>query len=426
MDQDKQEKPVSSGYRIPIRIEALGEREFRQLLLLPRKEAKRKGQDQGLLLIGTQVPMGEEGQRMDLLALDRFGIPWVFEFKRDIARPPAVGQLLTYGSFLTEMPTGGLSKIYDKYTKSAGKRQLSLAQAFENFFDRTLPRRFGQACMVLAAYDFSDACLELMKFLRDFGNIHIGQMKMEWIANPNGLDRREFSYAIYPQVTKSSVSASSFPHGNFYMLAINLREVLWELYMRHGFLLLPDYWGLPEPIEGTMDFDADRAESGSLPIELLAKGARVFLFTNSCTCALSQGEKILYDPDLVPDMEAETIDNEIKYFLAEPPVDLELYDTRGLLGFGVVTSRPVKWSIRELNVFCERHDFSTAKMELMFRGAPWMVRIHWQRKFSADDALAPKECEFAEGIWLDELKTEDQIDYYLQLVDLKDFRDVPF
>jgi hypothetical protein len=181
------------NYPTPFPREEAAERLFARKLSTPGGAAP----EADLLLVGRQFEVYGGPERLDLLALDREGVPWVFEFKRDIAMPEAIGQLLSYGAFAAALTCGELCQRFAEQHKNT-----TLPEAFPARFDRALPERHsGKVNLVLAAFGFSSRCNRVISFLERGAGLVIGQMttKLLPLAQPRALN---FELTKSPQPTR--------------------------------------------------------------------------------------------------------------------------------------------------------------------------------------------------------------------------------
>ncbi|MGA3178963.1 MAG: hypothetical protein ABSF38_01325 [Verrucomicrobiota bacterium] len=155
------------NYPTPFPREEAAERLFAKSLLEPNAQ---------WLLLGRQFQISGGPERLDLLALDRDAVPWIFEFKRDIATEEAVGQLLSYGAFVAPLSRGHLADMFAEQHKN-----LTLSEAFQNQVGCKLPERLsGRVNLVLAAFVFSDRCNRVILFLERGAGLVIGQMHSQF------------------------------------------------------------------------------------------------------------------------------------------------------------------------------------------------------------------------------------------------------
>jgi hypothetical protein len=167
MDSDTEKASWFTGYRIPFYSEGLAERWFAQNL------GKKMFHEQ--LLIGRQIPVFGGPERLDILAIDRCANLWIYEFKRAVAQPDAIRQLVTYGSFAARLSVAQLAKIY----ASRSKRR-TLDQSFKERFGSPLPKKLSKRVgLVLASFSFSFACTQTVDFMDRCGRIAIGQIEYQ-------------------------------------------------------------------------------------------------------------------------------------------------------------------------------------------------------------------------------------------------------
>lgn len=180
------------GYETPFADEIYSERKFLEQL--------QNGDDPAapfkLFALGRQFEL-ENKLKPDLLALDENGMPWVFEFKRDIAEPAVLSQLLVYGSYIAGQDLNFFAEVYRKTDKHR-----SLAAAFRGFFKKPLPARGArQVNLVVAAYDFYPDCCSALEFLSESTGITIGRLNVKCVhglagdADTTGI---KYEWMAYP------------------------------------------------------------------------------------------------------------------------------------------------------------------------------------------------------------------------------------
>ena len=231
-----------TGYRTPYHDEVCSERLFLDSL---------KPSTAFLLPIGRQMKVfGVE--KLDLLAIDRWAHPWVFEFKRDVAPYEAVAQLLTYGSYVARWSR---KELEDNYSLTDKRR--NLRRAFRARFGQELPDHLtNQVNLVLAAFDFSLPCRQAIQFLQDSVGLVVGKLKIDCVW-----DQREDTHVAYqwlqmPSPTKElRVDIEKSDSARYFMLADQWNEtphstkiipIEWDDCIFNGFLPIPESWNAPK------------------------------------------------------------------------------------------------------------------------------------------------------------------------------------
>jgi hypothetical protein len=177
------------GYRTPFHDEGCSERVFFSSLRKPTAS---------LLPIGRQMKVfGVE--KLDLLALDAWAQPWIFEFKRDVADYKSIGQLLTYGSYVVRWTKAELESKY-----RGNDRRKDLGRAFRDRFDQILPRQLSNRVnLVIAAHDFSPACRHTLQFLHESCQLVIGKLKIDCVWDWKGGTQFEHRWLQFPTPTNN-------------------------------------------------------------------------------------------------------------------------------------------------------------------------------------------------------------------------------
>lgn len=185
------------NYMTPVETEERGEGIFWKCLHQPN--------EWNLLPVARQLePMVREPQRLDVLAVDGDGRPWIFEFKRSVADHEAIGQVLLYGGLVAAMTTDSLVRCVEE--KYPDRRVLD---SFVERFGKPMPIRSNHSVMlVLVAYAFSPQCLTVVKFLRHAVGIQIGLLTMK-LRVPGALNRTlpEYHWECRPTPTGGSPAA---------------------------------------------------------------------------------------------------------------------------------------------------------------------------------------------------------------------------
>lgn len=203
----------TGNYMTPVETEERGEGVFWKYLHQPN--------EWNLLPVARQLePMARQPQRLDVLAMDGDGRPWIFEFKRSVADHEAIGQVLLYGALVAALTTDSLVRCVEE--KFPGSNVL---ESFEKRFGRTIPVRSNQSVMlVLVAYSFSPQCLTVVNFLRHAVGIQIGLLTMKLRA-PGALNRTPPEYRWECRPTPTGGSPAALPVRN---LVVTLNRTEWK------------------------------------------------------------------------------------------------------------------------------------------------------------------------------------------------------
>lgn len=397
------------GYRIPVRIEALGVKEFKRILAL-------KG---ALLMIGEQIDVFTGPERLDLLAMDENGVLWIFEFKRDIGRPAAVGQLLTYGAYAASLDIDELNQLFRK-SRQSKKGKITLAAAFKDCFGFTLPKIPHQVCLVLAAFEFSVTCDQLIGFLKHSVNLQIGKLKMEWEVSPNAPDGRHYEYIDLPRPMQGNAwppNQSDYHTDTYMMLSLAIDVQSWEAYRKSEILLFPDLREISNTRWSDEYQENSREEPyhtlpASLDYQALKPGMGLFVYTYNCQSRTPRNEDT--DPHThFPKMFNEEMDEESER------------GTHGLLGFGIVRNRPRKITTENLALLHQRLNWPLNLFGTEFENSQWTVDVEWVATCSPDESPS------VEGVpsetCMRQVETKAQAEKFLEALGIsKSFLDVPF
>jgi hypothetical protein len=415
----------------------LGEQDFALILSL--------SQQKSLLFIGRQIHLHMSPERLDLLAMDERGVPWVFEFKRDIAQTWAVGQLLNYGAYVAGLDQAELSAIYRNYHGGGGTADLKTA--FKAKFDIDLPATKHVVCMVLAAYDFAYSCDHLLKFLqyaypagsssnpgepitrddsdvrlKKFG-IKIGRLKMAWQINADNNIEKIYRYLEKPSPTCAPPHAltESGTKTN-HMASLPLKKSLWDIYRKKGILLMPTglIWSNRPANQYTFMIqgsdDDDYLEAEALRLSALERYTDLkpddglFVYANDfrwldpdhmaerispeevfdedeANLGFTDPEpvKLEVDPDLVKNRPEIPESRYLYDHIASD--ELAIYSKIGLVGFCVVQTKPVLLEGADLDLFCRTHRWSRNAIRKHFDGPPCMIQVEWAATVLGENAL---------------------------------------
>lgn len=225
------------GYRTPFHDEVCSERLYFQSL---------KNRHSKLLPIGRQVVVFER-EKLDLLALDSNSVPWVFEFKRDIADYEAVAQVLAYGSYVAQWSRAELERIY-----TGDDKRRSLERDFARHFGVSLNKTLDNAVnLVLAAFDFSLPCLRTLDFLRTGANLTIGRLKIDCIWDGQVPPQPEYRWLTLPEATHELKLHSEVisPRPHFILLAGEEDlELTWKDCKVNSLVPVSQKYALDQPI----------------------------------------------------------------------------------------------------------------------------------------------------------------------------------
>jgi len=258
MAASKQNTSRYHGYRTPYHDEICSERILfetlaEQFALVREPHRKSKSQKSKtvlpgfraeLLPIGRQVKVFEK-EKLDLLALDRDAILWVFEFKRDVAQYGAIAQLLTYGGYVARWSRHELLTNYDG---ESGER--SLEQDFQQRFNVPLPAKLThQVNLVLAAYEFSLACRRGLQYLDEATGLVIGQLKIECLWDMSATTRPEYQWLRAPTPTRPmDLETEPSNPAEYYTLSEEEDDLTltWSECLSNGLLPLPGRSDAPD------------------------------------------------------------------------------------------------------------------------------------------------------------------------------------
>jgi hypothetical protein len=335
---------------VPARLEALGEDDYEKILEFT----------ENLLLLGRQINVFDGEGCLDILAMGRNGNLWVFEFKRDVAKPESVSQLLTYAAYAACLTRARLDAIFkEKRSRKAGVSNLN--EAFKRHFGTEMPELPYKVCLVLVAFDFTRTCERVLDFLEHACGLTIGRLKMRWVVKPNRVELREFRYLCPPAATEQV--ALRFTKGFaivFYTFWGN--SFNWDLYRKSSLLILP-------PLQNPEDPDVPNQGPRPLAYHNLRRGMGLFVYITA------QGVK------------------------ADPHDPGELgHDIEGLAGFGIIQDHAhVIWDedLVRLKKEMEIEDPDEYPLEaLPNNGIPWVVQMDWEKTIPMYD-LNPVSLDFS-------------------------------
>jgi len=306
-----------------------------------------------LMLLGTQVKVWEGEGQLDLLAIDREATVWVFEFKRDVAKPAAISQLLTYGSFAAGLSFEALKDIF--CNDSPNRRDL--ATAFKGKFGVEMPKPSHKTRLVLAAFDFSTACLRSLDYLKHACGLHIGRLKMSWVVTPENVEAREFRYVEHPSVNMAfpGVAPQQFAMV-FYEFFGDSED--WNLCRKSRLLILPEREDPDDPY--VPGYDPDKQAPRSLPYHKLKRGMGLFVHLG------------VYDAK-------EDSDDP-----GEPGFDKE-----GLVGFGIIQDDPHEMNPDDFLKLRKALKWKGNNFEMKHKGNPWCVQVEWDMTLPMKKAIPP-------------------------------------
>jgi hypothetical protein len=344
MSQSKQVSKGFHGYHVPPQLEAIGEKDYKKIC----------AESHNLLFIGNQIKVWGGEDSLDFLALDGEGVPWIFEFKRDVAKASAISQLLTYGSYIAGLTYGQLDAIYRKHS---GKKKQDLSTAFHAHFGPDKKLEISHRVqLVLAAYDFSDTCLHTLDFLDNACGLRIGRMKMTWIIAPGQADERKYWYQLEPEAVDPApwLAARKFAMVayEFYSESDN-----WDLYRLSNLLVLPQ-WN-----ENVMD-PLDRPFLPVIPYSDLKRGMGVFVW-------LKVKGKIEDGPEGPNDTDEGSV-------------------TEGLAAYGVIQDDAHECQPTDLAKLREKLRQVDANLEASFNHPPWLVQVQWSVTHPFNKLVTPR------------------------------------
>jgi hypothetical protein len=289
-----------------------------------------------LLPVGRQIRVFER-EKLDLLALDKFAHPWIFEFKRDLAPYESIAQLLAYGSYVAQWSR---EELEHKYQKSNQGRYL--ANAFEKRFGSRLPERLrSEVNLVLAAFQFSLPCRRGLQFLEDCSGLVIGRLKIDCLWDLEGPQPQpDYRWLRIPRPTRAlDLNYESKSPESYYMLsqAENDMALTWSQCVSNRLLPIPSMWDLP-----------------ARPI---VPGSGVF--ANLCGVEPKNGEG----------------------------------PSSGLVGYGLTIAEPF-----DLRTRMDEFELTPGNVGRLaaFKGKIWVVPTRWLQTREAEAAVKPKRHVFEE------------------------------
>lgn len=183
-----------------------------------------------LLAIDRQITLSNKLEP-DLLAMDATGTPWIFEFKRDIAEPEAISQILVYAA---NVLTQDMDFFKTHYSKRDKRRDL--AEAFKTHFKVPLPRDPSKMIrLVIAAYDFSVYCRQAMDLLAHSTGVTIGRLSIKCVHAAVDKAQTRYDWIVHP----TAFSLPKFPTPSVHhwvSLDARLMGVTWGECLSYEFL----------------------------------------------------------------------------------------------------------------------------------------------------------------------------------------------
>lgn len=119
-------------------------------------------------LVGTQVPL-EDNKSMDMFAITRKGRLCVVELKRDKGDRDVFIQILDYARLLS----GFLRDELDALCAQVKNAKVSLADVYQEFFFRKMPKCIRAPLLVIVAEEFDKSARQMALFLNQGQNFHI-------------------------------------------------------------------------------------------------------------------------------------------------------------------------------------------------------------------------------------------------------------
>jgi hypothetical protein len=122
------------------------------------------------LLIGRQVRTAFN-KSVDLLAVDGSGSIIIIELKRNKTPREVVAQAIDYASWVKTLDTTEIAEIYEQNAKGFGYADLSLDQAFDQYFGSRLDEDDLNSShqMVIVAAQLDSSTERIIRYLNDFG-----------------------------------------------------------------------------------------------------------------------------------------------------------------------------------------------------------------------------------------------------------------
>jgi len=192
------------------------------------------------LIIGRQV-LTAYGKYIDLLALDRDGNPVVLELKRDSTPRDIVAQVLDYGSWVKDLRTEDLAKVFDSYLKKyhPERGSESLDEAFCRCFGmREMPEELNTSHqLVIVAASLDPATERVVNYLSETYGVEINviffrafkdgereYLARAWLSEPTMIEADETS--------KSKGEWNGEYYGSF---GVDEKYRVWEEAVKYGF-----------------------------------------------------------------------------------------------------------------------------------------------------------------------------------------------
>jgi hypothetical protein len=117
-----------------------------------------------LLVLGRQV-VTAYGKRIDILAIDRDGLVYVVELKKDRTPREVVAQALDYGSWVGKLSADEIEGIYTSHASNG----TGFAEAFRACFEAELPETINDGHrLVIVASELDPSTERIVEYLSEF------------------------------------------------------------------------------------------------------------------------------------------------------------------------------------------------------------------------------------------------------------------
>lgn len=192
------------------------------------------------MVIGRQVPTSY-GKFIDLLAIDPDGNPVVLELKRDATYRDIVAQVLDYGSWVKDLRTEDLARVFDAYLKKYHPQRAdeSLDQAFcARFKVKQMPEDLNTSHqLVIVASSLDPSTERVVTYLSETYQVEINVIFFRAFKD----DDREYlarAWLNEPSLVRpgSDGSDSGEWNGEYYgSFGEDPKDRTWEEAVKYGF-----------------------------------------------------------------------------------------------------------------------------------------------------------------------------------------------
>ncbi len=184
------------------------------------------------LILGKEVQRGDDGKRIDILAMDRDGNLIVVELKRNKTARETVAQALDYASWVRHLGADAIQEIARQYRKA------NLSELYHARFGEALPDKLNTSHQIIVvASELDAASKRIIEYLSEDYNVGINAVFFEifeqdghkWLTTDSLLDQ--------DAVIERAVRRTRGSFTGFYYATGGPEEMRpWEHQRKHGFI----------------------------------------------------------------------------------------------------------------------------------------------------------------------------------------------